>query len=164
MRHAVACKAAGQRAWTRSGFHQCKLPDETLHKTPLNAIDERNSILNTRFNSLTPQRRTCWACRCRNSWPEGRWSEPKSQNTDAPSRCTGKKIHHEVRNLSAGLENDGWRREWIVSPALYCRPGDPAIANHLTRHDAHNHVSRRPAASDAENRSPRACRHLSGRH
>ena len=25
----------------------------------------------------------------------------------------------------------------------YCRPGGPAIANHLIRHDVHDHVSRR---------------------
>ena len=52
----------------------------------------------------------------------------------------------------------------MVSPTQCCRPGGPAIANHLTRHDAHNCVSRRLVASDAEKRSPRICRYLSSRH
>ena len=41
----VAWKVAGRRAWTRFGFHPCKLLDETLHSTPLNASDGENSAL-----------------------------------------------------------------------------------------------------------------------
>ena len=52
----------------------------------------------------------------------------------------------------------------MVWPAQYCRPRGPAIANHLTRHDAHDHVSPRRDASDGEIQSPRTCRHLSSRH
>ena len=40
-------------------------------------------------------------------------------------------------------------------PPQYCRPGEPAIANHLSRHEVHHQVSRRRVASDARNRRPR---------
>ena len=72
-----------------------------------------------------------------------------------PSRCTGKKIRHDVRNQSAGRESDGWRRKWTVSHLQYCRLGGPAIANHLIRHDAHDRVSRGRVASDKIIQSPR---------
>ena len=146
----------------------CKLPDETLHKSPLNAIDERNSILNNSFSSLTPQRRTCWAGRCRNRWPVGRrdasrWSEPKSQNTEEPVTMYGKKDPSRCVGLVGGT-GTGWLAEGVHDLApQYCRPGEPAIANHLIRHEAHNHVSRRLLVSDAGNRSPRTLRRRSQR-
>ena len=36
----------------------------------------------------------------------------------------------------------------------YCRPGEPAIANHRTRHEVNHQVSRRRVAFDARNRVP----------
>ena len=64
-------------------------------------------------------------------------------------------MHQKVLDLSAGLGSDGWRRKQTVSSPQYYRPG-PAIAN-LTRHDAHDHVSRRRDASGAgtEKESPK---------
>ena len=55
-----------------------------------------------------------------------------------------------------GGTDTGWLAEEVhdLDPQ-YCRPGEPAIANHLNRHDAHDHVSRRRDASDAEVQSPR---------
>ena len=40
----------------------------------------------------------------------------------------------------------------------HCRPAGPAIANHLNRHDAHDHVSRRRDASDGEIQKPKTSR------
>ena len=37
----------------------------------------------------------------------------------------------------------------------YCRPGEPAIANHQTHHEVNKELSRRLGASGARNRSPR---------
>ena len=37
----------------------------------------------------------------------------------------------------------------------YCRPGEPAIANHQTHHEVNKELSRRLGASGAGNRSPR---------
>ena len=39
-------------------------------------------------------------------------------------------------------------------PPQYCRPSEPAIANHQTHHEVNNETSRRPVASDAGNREP----------
>ena len=36
----------------------------------------------------------------------------------------------------------------------YCRPGEPAIANHQTHHEVNKELSRRLGASGARNRSP----------
>ena len=37
----------------------------------------------------------------------------------------------------------------------YCRPGEPAIANHQTHHEVNKEMSHRLGASGARNRSPR---------
>ena len=52
------------------------------------------------------------------------------------------------------------RKRWLAEEVdghdlQHCRPRGPAIANHLIRHDAHDHVSRRLDASDAGNQSHR---------
>ena len=66
--------------------------------------------------------------------------------THDPSRCSG----------PVGGTRKRWLAEEVDGPdPQYCRPGGPAIANHLTRHDAHDHVSRRLDASDAGNQSLR---------
>ena len=39
-------------------------------------------------------------------------------------------------------------------PPQYCRPGEPAIANHQTHHEVNTEVSRRLEASDEGNRRP----------
>ena len=62
-----------------------------------------------------------------------------------PPRCTGHVGGTEKRWLAE--EVDG------LDPQ-YCRPGGPAIANHLTRHEVHHQVSRRRVASDARTRAP----------
>ena len=40
----------------------------------------------------------------------------------------------------------------------YCRPGEPAIANHQTHHEVNKELSLRLGASGARNRSPRTLR------
>ena len=50
---------------------------------------------------------------------------------------------------------------YTTSTPSIVAPGEPAIANHLTRHEVHDHVSRRLLASDAGNRSPRTLRRIS---
>ena len=47
----------------------------------------------------------------------------------------------------------GTEKRWLAEEVdgldpQYCRPGGPAIANHLTRHEVHHQVSRRRVASD----------------
>ena len=90
-----------------------------------------------------------------------RWSEPKSQNTEEPVTMHGKKDPSRCTGPIGGTDT-GWLAEGVhdLDPQ-YRRPGEPAIANHLTRHEVHDHVSRRLLASDAGNRSPRTLRRRS---
>ena len=40
-------------------------------------------------------------------------------------------------------------------PPQYCRPGEPAIANHLIRHEVQHQMSRRRVALVARNQFPK---------
>ena len=65
------------------------------------------------------------------SHPSGSAGSPISYTVHSTTR-------HELRDLSAGPEGDGWRRVYVTSPPQFCRPWGPGTANHLIRHDAHN--------------------------
>ena len=63
-------------------------------------------------------------------------------------------MRHEVLDQSAGLTRDGWRKRYTVSPPSMS-PQEPAIANHLIRHEVHHQVSRRRVALVARNQFPK---------
>ena len=77
-----------------------------------------------------------------------------------PSERTGPAIlwsvHHASRSSGpVGGTDKGWLAEAEEKLALqYCRPREPAIANHRTRHEVNHQVSRRRVAFDARNRVP----------
>ena len=81
--------------------------------------------------------------------------------TSYPSGSTGPAISytvHKASRCSQPVGGTGKRRlaEEVHDLApQYCRPGGPAIANHLIRHDAHNQEAHRLVAFDSGNHSPR---------
>ena len=67
------------------------------------------------------------------------------------SKCSG----------PVGGTDTGWLAEEVHDlDSQRCRPCGPATANHLNRHDAHDQVSRRRDASDAESQNPRTSKHI----
>ena len=70
---------------------------------------------------------------------------PRTTPKENPSRCSE----------PVGGTDKGWLAEEVENlPSQYCRPGEPAIANHQTHHRVNNELSRRLVASDAGNRVP----------
>ena len=83
---------------------------------------------------------------------------PPEQRTEVPELKTRLNVqhrhlvhcpHHEASRCSQPV--GGTVKRWLAEEVdilapQYCRPGGPAIANHLTRHDTHNQVSRRRVA------------------
>ena len=80
----------------------------------------------------TPQRRTHQEVQ---HWPSRTLSTPQCIRMYATSR----------RDRTAMVGGRGRQ----TRPPQYYRPGEPAIANHLTRHEVHHQVSRRRVAPDA---------------
>ena len=92
---------------------------------------------------MTPQRRT--KKYSRKLHPSGNTGPANSYTVHIASRCS----------QPVGGTGKRWLAEGVNSLApQYCRPGWPAVANHLIRHDAHNQESRRRVAFDERNRVP----------
>ena len=119
------------------------LPHQSAARTP-QRLRRHRVPLPQQQAGMTPQRRTKTILR---KLHPSECTEPANSYTfHDPSRCSG--------------PVGGTRKRWLAEEVdgldpQYCRPGGPAIANHLTRHDAHDHVSRRLDASDAGNQSHR---------
>ena len=119
-----------------------------------NNVDERivySVPLPQQLTSRTPQHHCAGAAAAtggRNASNRANRSPRTNPRTGTPQDAqnlpslTPSTIHQDVRDLSAGLETMvGAGGRWSRPPVL--SPGGSATANHLTRHDAHNHVSRR---------------------
>ena len=84
------------------------------------------------------------------------------ERTEVPEHISTRHDAQEERSITMyGTCRRDWKAmvggggRWSPTPSIVAL-GGLAIANHLTRHDAHDHVSRRRDASDAGNQSPRA--------
>ena len=101
----------------------------------------------------TPQRQRIG--RCRNSWPQGRRNVADCKQENEPTERTEPAISYTVHTMyptCPGPTRDGSRGEVEKLAPQYCRPGEPAIANHLPCHEMRHQFS--ADASDAKNRVP----------
>ena len=110
-------------------------------------------------------RKRCSAGMCRDTKPKSpqrqlrlpRQRVRKNAAPSYPSGSFGPAISYTVHDSSRRSEpvhnpSKRWLAQKLHKLApQYCRPGGPAIVNHLIRHDAQNQEARRLVALDARN-------------
>ena len=82
----------------------------------------------------------------------------KVERTEVPEHKRTRHDEQEERSTTMYRTCRRTEKRWLAEDVdgldpQYCRPGGPAIANHLTHHEVHYQVSRRRVASDARTRA-----------